>query len=288
MRNVLFVGIFTLFASMSIFTQELIVVVAPFEIISGFSKSDAETIEHLFLLELAKTKSIKVLDQSDAMFKEIYNRMDFEVSFWSNPNKVADFGKALNANAVVLGRMMMLGDERIITVRINNLNTEIQAANDMVVKSVSEVRSKLPGFATEIADRLPKPPPPVKTGYDIGDTGPGGGIVYLIEGSRYMEYIELPGTFTWDEAKKAVKQFRGGGYSNWRLPTINQARFIGSKLRIRYGYWDDFWSSEEAPRERLKAMARYYWWDSWGNFESDTQERSVDYYVLAVRTFYSN
>ena len=287
MRKVLFlfVGIFTLFVSTEVFAQEFVVVVAPSEIISGFSKSDTTTIEHLFLVELSKTKSIKVLDQSDVMFQEIYKRMDFEVSHWSNPNKVAEFGKALNANAVVLGRMMMLGDERIITVRINNLNTEIQAANDMVVNNVSEVRGKLPGFTAEIADRLPKPPPPVKKGYDIGDRGPGGGIVYLIEGRRCMEYIELPGTFTWDEAKKAVNLFKGGGFSNWKLPTINEARFIGSKLQ--YLPYDEYWSSEGAPRKNLKAMAKYYYW-SGDDFENDTEYILYDNHVLAIRTFYSN
>ncbi|MDR2597111.1 MAG: hypothetical protein LBC76_07320, partial [Treponema sp.] len=87
------------------FSQELIIVVAPFEVRdgSGFSKDDVEAIEYLFISELSKT--IKVLDQSNAMFKEITKRMEFELSDWSNPKKVADFGKALNANAVVMGRI---------------------------------------------------------------------------------------------------------------------------------------------------------------------------------------
>ena len=158
MKKFLLTAVLT-FVGSWVFAQELIVVVAPFEIRSGFSNSDADTIEHLFLLELSKNKSIKVLDQSDAMFKEIVNRMKFELSDWSNPIKVTAFGKALNANAVVLGRMMMLDDEHIITARINDLNTEIQAANEMVVKNISEVRGKLPGFTKEIVNNLPKPNP---------------------------------------------------------------------------------------------------------------------------------
>jgi hypothetical protein len=82
--------------------------------------------------------------------------MEFELSDWSNPKKVADFGKALNANAVVMGRIMKLDDEIIIAARINDFTTEIKAANDMVVKKVSEVRGKLPAFTKEIVGRLPK------------------------------------------------------------------------------------------------------------------------------------
>lgn len=142
------------------FAQELIIVVAPFDVRagSGFSKSDAETIEYLLLNELSKSKTIKVLDQSDAMFREIVKRMEFELSDWSNPKKVADFGRAINANAILLGRMMTLGNEIIIAVRINDLSTEIKATNDMIVTSVGEVRGKLPAFTKEIVNNLPKPP----------------------------------------------------------------------------------------------------------------------------------
>jgi len=157
-RAVLFV-VLALLSTLA-FAQELVIVIAPFDVKagSGISKSDAETIEYLFLNELSKSKNIKVLDQSDTMFREIVKRMEFELSDWSNPNKVADFGRAINANAVVLGRIMSLGDEVIIAVRINDLNTEIKAASDMIVASVNEVRGKLPVFAKEIVNNLPKPP----------------------------------------------------------------------------------------------------------------------------------
>jgi len=157
MKKTLLTTLLIIFSAFA-FAQELIIIVAPFEVRagSGFSKDDVEAIEYLFISELSKNKTTKVLDQSNVMFKELTKRMEFELSDWSNPKKVADFGKALNANAVVLGRIMTLGDEIIIAVRINDLSTEIKAANDMVIKNVSEVRGKLPAFTKEIIDRLPK------------------------------------------------------------------------------------------------------------------------------------
>ena len=157
MKRFFLTALFVLIGSI-VFSQELIIVVAPFDVKagSGFSKSDTETIEYLFVNELSKYKNLKVLDQSDVMFAETIKRMEFELTDWSNPNKVADFGRAINANAVVLGRIMTLDTEVIIAVRINDLTTEIKAANDMIVTSVGEVRGKLPAFTAEIVRRLPK------------------------------------------------------------------------------------------------------------------------------------
>ena len=264
-----------------LFAQQLIVVVAPFEIRAGFSQSEAEVIEYLFINELAKSDIIRVLDQSDVMYREVLRRMEFELSDWSNPNKVAEFGRALNANAVVLGRMMMLSNERIISVRINDLNTEIRAVNDMVVTNISEIRGLLPAFTAEIVNRLPKPPEPVQIGYRLGDTGPGGGIVFIIEGNRHLEYYKLPGSYTWNEARNAAPRYRGGGFNNWRLPTINELRFLFGNLRMNAPR-GDFWSSESAPRERFKAMARSYHHSA----GVDTTEITWDMDVLVVRIFY--
>jgi TolB-like protein len=151
--------ILVLFVCTRIFSQELTAVVVPFDVKVGFSRADAETITELFLIELAKNKTIKVVDQSDAAFKEIINRMKFELSDWSNNNKVAQFGQALNADAIVLGQMMMLGDQRIITARILDVKTtQILATSRMDLINVSEVLGKLPAFTREIVSNLPKPP----------------------------------------------------------------------------------------------------------------------------------
>jgi TolB-like protein len=158
----LFAIVITLLTNVGVFSQELIVVVAPFEIRAGFSESDAETITDLFMDELSKYKGIlKVVDRSDAMFNAIIAEMDFGLSDYSNNVKVAEFGQALNANAVVLGRMMMLGDQRIITARILDVRTtEFLSTSRMEVINVSEILDKLPTFTTEIISNLPQPPPP--------------------------------------------------------------------------------------------------------------------------------
>jgi TolB-like protein len=161
MKKFLLSAVLVLIGTMS-FAQELIVVVVPFEIRAGFSRSDAETITDLFMDELSKYSNVlRVVDRSNAMFNAIIEEMDFGLSDYSNNIKVAEFGQALNANAVVLGRMMMLGNQRIITARVLDVRTtQFLSTSQMEVINTSEILGKLPAFTKEIIDRLPQPPPP--------------------------------------------------------------------------------------------------------------------------------
>jgi len=267
------------------FAQELIIVVAPFDVRagSGFSKDDVDAIEYLFLNELAKSKTIKVLDQSDTMFKETTKRMEFELSDWSNPNKVAEFGKALSANAVVLGRMMKLGNEFIIAVRINDLTTEIKAANDMIITNVSEVRGKLPAFTSEVVSRLPKPPsPPIKT-YKIGDRGPGGGIIFSVDGNYYKECSPNNiGKYSQIRAQDLASSYQGGGYNDWYLPSQGDLDLMYLNLKVNgKGSFSnsEYWSSETNDNHKRGITVDF------GNGKRFYQDKYSSYFVRAIRSF---
>ncbi|MDR2597114.1 MAG: DUF1566 domain-containing protein [Treponema sp.] len=287
-----------------VFSQELIIVIAPFDVMagSGFSKNDAETIEYLLLNELSKSKTIKVLDQSETMFKETIKRMEFEISDWSNPKKVAEFGKMVNANAVLLGRIMTLGNnEIIIAVRINDLTTEIKAANDMVVTKVSEVRGKLPVFTKEIVDRLPKPtpPPPPKKTYKIGDFGPAGGYIFYDKGVfsngwRYLEASPAETEFTaqwgaydrWGADEKIVAGTNtgvGSGKRNTEI-IVEHLKVLGESGRAAQlcvsinfdGYNDWFLPS----KDELDLMYKNLKQKGLGGFGSDTYWSSSQIYKI--------
>jgi len=286
LKKILLTAILTLLGIFA-FSQELIIVVAPFDVRAGFSKDDVEAIEYLFLNELSKSKTIKVLDQSNAMFIETTKRMDFELSDWSNPNKVAEFGRALNANAIVLGRMMMLGNELIIAVRINDLSTEIKAANDMVVTNVSEVRSKLPAFTAEIIGRLPKPPPPPIKTYEIGDRGPGGGFIFSVNGNHYQECSPNNiGKFSQDRAYELAKSYQGGGFNDWCLPSQDELDLMYMNLKKR---GKGNFSSSEYWSDDIGSKNMFGVWSGitvdFGNGRSYSRLVSASYYVRPVRSF---
>lgn len=81
-------------------------------------------------------------------------------------------------------------------------------------------------------------------GYEIGDKGPCGGTVFFIHAGKCYEYSEPIGRGTWDDALKLCENYRGGGYSNWYLPSKSELSLIYWHIRSEKGVagTDIFWS----------------------------------------------
>ena len=81
----------------------------------------------------------------------------------------------------------------------------------------------------------------------IGKRGPGGGLVFHSEGSRVYEVSEVLGRHKWEAAKKVAENYRGGGFSDWRLPTKEELNLVYQNLRKPriIGDKDWFWSSSQ-------------------------------------------
>ena len=58
--------------------------------------------------------------------------------------------------------------------------------------------------------------------YNIGDIGPGGGIIYYIAEADNMGYecSELLGVATLKNAESKCRSYKGGGYNDWSLPSL--------------------------------------------------------------------
>jgi hypothetical protein len=82
--------------------------------------------------------------------------------------------------------------------------------------------------------------------YQIGDTGPGGGIIFLAESGQYKEVSGDLGPHTWGNARTIASNFRGGGFVNWRLPDRGELGLMYSNLHLNDlgGFADNYyWSS---------------------------------------------
>ncbi|MDR1175683.1 MAG: hypothetical protein LBK83_09485 [Treponema sp.] len=60
----------------------------------------------------------------------------------------------------------------------------------------------------------------------IGDTGPGGGTVFFAEGGACMEMSGILKRASVNEAPVIARNYRGGGYSDWRLPVRSEMAFV--------------------------------------------------------------
>lgn len=94
----------------------------------------------------------------------------------------------------------------------------------------------------------------------IGDIGPGGGLVFYIEGNRAYECSEVLGERKWSEAITLCSEYRGGGYDDWYLPNKDELNYIYQNLRkpgkISGNSW--FWSSSEYYNDDIFAWLQRF------------------------------
>ena len=118
--------------------------------------------------------------------------------------------------------------------------------------------------------------------YSIGDRGPGGGTVFISDGDTRMEVSVNLGFLSWTAAKNATENYRGGGYSDWRLPTKDELNLIYQNLRRKGlgAMGDDIhWTSTEFDASNA-------WYQSFGNgIQRQGNIRSFSLAVRAVREF---
>jgi len=135
----------------------------------------------------------------------------------------------------------------------------------------------------------PKPDPtPASKKYKVGDTGPGGGIVFYapyIGGFKCKECSKMDlGKISRDQAVKLAKDFRGGGKTDWRLPTDNELNGMREDLHKKGlgGFKNDsYWFLESSEKYGTDLYSM--------NFQYEKRNFSTGgdgpHYVRAVREF---
>jgi len=85
------------------------------------SADDAESITELFIAELANQSGVRVVDRTS--IERVVNEMRFQTSDWSNPQKTAQLGTALNAEYLVRGQINQLGQQISIALTALDIKT---------------------------------------------------------------------------------------------------------------------------------------------------------------------
>ena len=138
-------AIFALFAFVAMFMgfaqSKPVVVVAPFDA-KGIDAEDMDILTEVFISEYANTGKADVVDRNS--FDKIKSQLDFQSSDWSNTEKVAELGRALNANLVIVGQIRKMDDSLLAIIRVEDVNTtKILAALPRALSKVKDMNEAL-------------------------------------------------------------------------------------------------------------------------------------------------
>jgi len=120
-----------------------------------------------------------------------------------------------------------------------------------------------------------------KDSYQIGETGPGKGIIFFAENGTYMECSLGLGRENWKNAQKILRNYRSGGKKDWRFPTTDELELIYNNLKSQDlgGFtMDKYWSSLEESND-------YVWAFDFVSVAKDTLKKTYQGSVRAVRSF---
>jgi len=222
-------AILALFAITGIFAQQQpVVAVAPFDVISGVSETDAAMITDVFFVRLGNTKKVDLVNRT--IVQRVIREHNFQLEDWSNKEKTAELGKALNADWIVQGDIRKMNNGILIIVQFYNIKTfKFEGGTDLRLANADEAYDKMNPLVESLIQTITASPPPAPA-YKIGDRGPGGGIIFFAENGVYMECSMDIGSGNYDEAERMARNYRGGGFSDWRLPTISELQLIHKNL----------------------------------------------------------
>lgn len=208
MKKMVLVGLLAATAIMANAQNLPTVAVATFDTAGGVTADEAAVVTELFMAELVSKGTVNVVDRVN--FDKIVAEMRFQTSDWSNSQKTAQLGSALNAQYVIRGQLMKMGNVIYWTATMINVNTAqvLYSAREQI-NDLGQIYGKLPAFCAQMLDKVPMP------NYFVGRWRSSGGICSCIldfraNGSIIVEQYD---TFRSGDSK------RGRGTGNYSYDT---------------------------------------------------------------------
>ena len=237
MKKYIVSAVFAVLVSTALYAHaNPVVVVAPFDT-KGVAQDEADIITELFTAEYANTGAASVVDRNS--FDKIKAQLKFQSSDWSNADKVAELGKALNANHVVVGQLLKFRGQIITTIKIIDVNTTtILASYTEKLKDIEDLLDNIHYICKTLSNKVVAGP--IKE-YKIGDEGEGGGIVFYVSpegfdvydgqgGIMRCHYLEMSktslGESEWSQIEYEELKDSGLGYGK-----LNTYKIVDNMIR---------------------------------------------------------
>lgn len=177
----LFAILFLVCMALGFAVAEKVIAVATFDVVgNAISKDEAETITELYIAELVATGKAIVTDRAN--FNKLLAELKFQGSDWSDSSKTIQLGNALNAKVISRGKIMKLGNKLYISATLIDVKTaKVLSSSKGEITDLSEAPSVLVRLAKNVIEGI---------SLKIGDIGPGGGLIFFIEGNNVVNYWE--------------------------------------------------------------------------------------------------
>lgn len=278
-KAMVFALLFTVLCA-GIFAQDRIAVF-PFEDLDNiFSRNEALMFYREFSNEFANRSAGKFAVVPRQEVERLINtETRFQLSEFSAQEKTAEMNRVLNGTQILSGVIGKVGSRLSITVSLYSYPELVQqtGGTTLRVANIDELFDKIPelvqGMRDAIAANLPA--------YRVGDRGPGGGFIFFAENGVYMECSMDIGSFNWDGAVRAAQNHRGGGFTNWRLPSDGELRLMYRNLNEKGlgGFSNNwYWSSSQYDNKRA-------WTRKFNTGQENYHSKDYTYLVRAIRQF---
>ena len=143
-----------IFACFNLFAQQQpVVAVAPFDAISGISTTDANMITRVFFIRLGNTNKVSLVDRN--VVDRVLREHSFQTGDWSNQQKTAELGSALNADWIVRGELEKFGNNILVTVQFYDIRTfRFMGGSDILLANAEEAMTKMDPLVNKLVETI--------------------------------------------------------------------------------------------------------------------------------------
>jgi len=129
------------------------VAVAPFDAISGISATDANMITRVFFIRLGNTNRVSLVDRN--VVDRVLREHSFQAGDWSNEQKTAELGRALNSDWIVRGELEKFGENILVTVQFYDIQTfRFMGGADTLLANAAEAMDKMDPLVNRLVQTI--------------------------------------------------------------------------------------------------------------------------------------
>ena len=250
-------------------------------------KADAIAVRNQVESRLAETRKYRMMTRNE--IDQLLKNQRIQVSDISSAENLTKL-RLEQVNYIITGSVDAMGDDYSVTVRVldvsngeyPNIKDELMGSGSRELRNgVNNLMAEFIGGMSTEGDRITQTRQ-WQGSTNIGDRGPGGGFIFYAENGVYMEVSQVLGSYNWDQAIEVAKNYKGGGFTDWRLPSRNELEMIYQNLRRRKnmtGLGDDIhWSSSQFSPSNA-------WYQRFSNGSQYNGSKGTTFSVRAIRQF---